>query len=91
MKRKMLPIGYEDIKTIIDKNLYFIDKSLLVEEVLNQGGQTILLTRPRRFGKTLNLSVIRRFFEDERTEKGEKILQSAAAAKKYCGIWAGIL
>ncbi len=73
MKRKMLPIGYEDIKTIIDKNLYFIDKSLLVEEVLNQGGQTILLTRPRRFGKTLNLSVIRRFFEDERTEKGEKI------------------
>ena len=33
----MLPIGYEDIKTIIDKNLYFIDKSLLVEEVLNQG------------------------------------------------------
>ena len=73
MKRKMIPIGYEDFKEIIEKNMYFVDKSYLIQELLEHGGKVMLFTRPRRFGKTLNLSMIRRFFEDERTEKGEKI------------------
>ena len=73
MDRKKIPVGYEDIKEIIDRNLYFVDKSLMIKELLDGEGKVLLLTRPRRFGKTLNLSMIRRFFEDERTEKGEKI------------------
>ena len=73
MKKKIIPIGYEDFKELIDKNLYFVDKSLMIKELLDSAGKSILLTRPRRFGKTLNLSMLRRFFEDERTETGEKI------------------
>ena len=72
VEKKRIPIGYEDFKDIIDKNMYFVDKSLLIRQLLEEGGQTALITRPRQFGKTLNLSMIRRFFEDERTRKGEK-------------------
>ncbi len=73
MERKVIPIGYEDIKRMIDKNLYYVDKSLMIQELLDTGGQVSLLTRPRRFGKTLNQSMLRRFFEDERTQAGEKV------------------
>lgn len=72
-KRKGIPIGHEDFKEIVTKNCYFVDKTLLIQEILESGAKTTLLTRPRRFGKTLNLSMLRRFFEDERTERGEKI------------------
>lgn len=72
-KRKEIPIGHEDFKEIVTKNCYFVDKTLLIQELLESGAKTTLLTRPRRFGKTLNLSMLRRFFEDERTERGEKI------------------
>ena len=61
MERKVIPIGYEDIREIIDKNLYYVDKSLLIRELLDSGGKVSLVTRPRRFGKTLNLSMLRRF------------------------------
>ena len=73
MDRKRIPVGYEDIKRVIDEGLYFVDKSLMIKELLDGAAMVLLLTRPRRFGKTLNLSMLRRFFEDERTEKGEKI------------------
>ncbi|MBQ8563977.1 MAG: AAA family ATPase [Firmicutes bacterium] len=73
MKKKRIPIGYEDFKQLIENELYFVDKSLLIQQLLDVGGHTTLITRPRRFGKTLNLSMIRRFFEDEYTEQGEKI------------------
>ncbi|MCI9596053.1 MAG: AAA family ATPase [Firmicutes bacterium] len=72
-KRKGIPIGHEDFKEIVTKNCYFVDKTLLIQELFESGAKTTLLTRPRRFGKTLNLSMLRRFFEDERTERGEKI------------------
>lgn len=73
MERKAIPVGYEDIKRIIDENLYLVDKSFLIKELLDGAAMVTLLSRPRRFGKTLNLSMLRRFFEDERTEQGEKI------------------
>lgn len=72
-KRKGIPIGHEDFKRIINEDCYFVDKTLLIEELLESKAQTTLLTRPRRFGKTLNLSMLRRFFEDERTQQGERI------------------
>lgn len=91
MDKKKIPVGYEDIKELIDKNLYFVDKSLMISELLDGAGKVTLLTRPRRFGKTLNLSMLRRFFEDERTEQGEKLdnsyifeeLQISRRGEKY--------
>lgn len=60
---KVIPIGYEDIKGIIDRNLYYVDKSLMIKDLVDSAASVNLFTRPRRFGKTLNLSMIRRFFE----------------------------
>ena len=60
---KALPIGIEDFKEMIDKDYYFVDKSLLIRELLEKKTKVCLITRPRRFGKTLNMSMIRRFFE----------------------------
>ena len=60
--KKTMPIGYEDIREIIDKDLYYVDKSMMIKELLDNGGKVNLFTRPRRFGKTLNMSMIRRFF-----------------------------
>ncbi len=73
MKKMIPPVGYEDLKEIIEKGLYYVDKSLMIRELLDSAGKVTLLTRPRRFGKTLNLSMIRRFFEDERNIHGERI------------------
>src|SRR3990167_6708078 len=57
-----LPIGYSDFKKIIDEGFEFVDKSLLINEVINDG-EVVLITRPRRFGKTVNMSMLRYFFE----------------------------
>ena len=70
--RKKISIGMEDFKEIIDKNGYFVDKTLMIRELIESNAKVTLFTRPRRFGKTLNQSMIRRFFEDELNERGEK-------------------
>ena len=72
-KLKKIAIGVEDFKEIIDKDGYFVDKTLMIEKLIESRAKVTLFTRPRRFGKTLNQFMIRRFFEDERTEKGEKV------------------
>lgn len=72
-KRKGLSIGVEDIREIIDKNGYLVDKTRMIQALLESNEKVLLFTRPRRFGKTLNQSMFRRFFEDERTEKGEAV------------------
>ena len=72
-KKKKISIGVEDFKRIIEDDGYFVDKTLLIKELIESGVQVTLFTRPRRFGKTLNQFMIRRFFEDEITETGEKI------------------
>jgi hypothetical protein len=62
MKRK-LPIGISDFNEVIEGNYYYIDKSLLIRELIDSGSKSVLLPRPRRFGKTLNLSMLRYFYE----------------------------
>lgn len=71
--QKAVAIGFEDIKEIIDKNRYYVDKTYMIRGLLDRGGKVNLFTRPRRFGKTLNLSMIRRFFEQEISFDGKKI------------------
>ena len=72
-KKKGIFTGVEDFKKLIDDNGYLVDKTLLIKELLEKKAMVTLFTRPRRFGKTLNQSRIRRFFEDEITEQGERI------------------
>ena len=72
-KFKKISIGVEDFKEIIDKDGYFVDKTLMIKKLIESQAKVTLFTRPRRFGKTLNQFMIRRFFEDEITEKGEEV------------------
>ena len=60
---KKLPIGISDFKEIRIQNYYFVDKSLFIKEIIEENAEVILLPRPRRFGKTLNLSILKYFFE----------------------------
>ena len=64
---KSLPIGISDYKEVVTKDYYFVDKTLLIQELLDIKYKVYLLCRPRRFGKTLNLSMLKYFFE--KTEK----------------------
>ena len=70
---KKIGIGYEEYREFIDENLYYVDKTMLVRDVLERGGKVTLLTRPRRFGKTLGLSMLRTFFERELDADGNVI------------------
>ncbi len=70
---KRIPIGVEFYKQIIDKDYYYIDKTLLIRDILEMGALVSLFTRPRRFGKTLALSMLQTFFEDERDAQGNEI------------------
>lgn len=60
---KGIPIGEDDFKKIIQGNGYFVDKSLFIKEIIDDFSTVKLITRPRRFGKTLNLSMLKYFFE----------------------------
>ena len=73
IRKKQIAIGVEDFKEIIDKGAYFVDKTLMIKKLIEGQAKVTLFTRPRRFGKTLNQLMIRRFFENEITEKGEKV------------------
>ena len=63
MAWKPLPIGVDDFKDLIKNKYFFIDKTLFIKELLDMKGKVNLFTRPRRFGKTLNMSMLRYFFE----------------------------
>ncbi|MCP4153155.1 MAG: AAA family ATPase, partial [bacterium] len=62
-KQKKLPVGISDFKKIIEGNYLYVDKTLFIKEVLDRGDDIILLPRPRRFGKTLNLSMLKYFYD----------------------------
>ena len=63
---KLIPTGIENFKTMIDKNAYYVDKTNLIADILNE--QVVLYTRPRRFGKTLNMSMLYYFFSIKEKE-----------------------
>ena len=58
-----LPVGIENFREIRENGFYYIDKTKLIEQLLEQWGKVSLFTRPRRFGKSLNMSMLRCFFE----------------------------
>ena len=61
--KKPISIGVSDFKKLIDEDFLYIDKSLLIKKLREKGSEVALISRPRRFGKTLNLSMLRYFFE----------------------------
>jgi hypothetical protein len=63
MKMKKLPVGVSDFKDIVTDNYYYVDKTLFIKEVLDKGDKILLIPRPRRFGKTLNLSMLKYFYD----------------------------
>ena len=67
-EKKRLPVGVENFEQIINDNYYYVDKTGLISELLRNGGMVNLFTRPRRFGKTLNMSMLEHFFSIEREQ-----------------------
>lgn len=67
-----LPIGIENFEEIYSREFYYIDKTLLVKELMDKGAKVSLFTRPRRFGKTLTLSMLQYYFEDAYDVRGNK-------------------
>lgn len=84
----MLPTGIEDFKEIRTDGYYYVDKTALIEQVLDKRSKVTLFTRPRRFGKTLNMSMLRYFFEtgtDSKLFNELYISQNAELCEKYMG------
>ena len=82
--KKPLPIGIDDFKTIIEEDYYYADKTKMIESLLDDGAGVILFTRPRRFGKTLNMSMLNYFFNLKKKEENRKLFENLYISKsKY--------
>ena len=69
MKKKRLPIGVSDFRKLRENNYYYVDKSHFIREIIEASAEIILLPRPRRFGKTLNLNMLKVFFEKDQNDE----------------------
>ena len=88
MVRKKLPIGIENFEEFSSEEFYYVDKTLFIKELLQNWGKVNLFTRPRRFGKSLNMSMLKCFFEtgsDPALFEGLKIMQEKDLCEKYMG------
>jgi hypothetical protein len=88
MERKPLPVGVDDYKKLIEEGYYNVDKSLIIKELLDKKAEVTLIPRPRRFGKTLNMSMLRYFFEitdEDRTHlfKHKKVWKYESCQKHF--------
>ena len=72
---KRLAIGLSDFKELIEEDFYYFDKTNFIEEVIKDGAKVKLFTRPRRFGKTLNMSMLKYFFDIEKREENRKLFK----------------
>ena len=72
---KRIPIGLSDFKHLIEEDFYYFDKTKFIDEIIQDGAQVKLFTRPRRFGKTLNMSMLKYFFDIKEVEKNKKLFK----------------
>ena len=72
---KRIPIGLSDFKELIEENYYYFDKTKFIDEIIKDGAKVKLFTRPRRFGKTLNMSMLKYFFDVENKEENRKLFK----------------
>ena len=80
-KKKKLPIGLSDFKEIIEYDYYYFDKTKFIEKILEERSKVKLFTRPRRFGKTLNMSMLRYFFDVKNKEENKKLFEGLNISK----------
>ena len=88
MKRKKLPVGIENFEEFFTEDFYYVDKTMFIAELLQNWGKVNLFTRPRRFGKSLNMSMLKCFFEigcDQTLFHGLKIEQEKRLCEEYMG------
>ena len=86
--KKKLPIGVDDFEKLIRQEFYYADKTKMIAELLYNWGEVNLFTRPRRFGKSLNMSMLKAFFEietDRTLFEGLDILKEPELCEKYMG------
>ena len=72
---KRIPIGLSDFKELIEENFYYFDKTKFIDEIVKDGAKVKLFTRPRRFGKTLNMSMLKYFFDIKESEENRKLFK----------------
>ena len=87
-EKKRLPVGLDNFEQIIKDNYYYVDKTRLISELLRNGGMVNLFTRPRRFGKTLNMSMLKHFFSiegDQSIFEGLEISKDTKLCEEYMG------
>ena len=70
---KKIPIGVDDFKKLIENNAYYIDKTKFIADILDDAAEVKLFTRPRRFGKTLNMSTLKYFFDIQNANENRKL------------------
>ena len=81
---KRLAIGVDDFKEIIKEDFYYIDKTKFIEDILEDGSKVKLLNRPRRFGKTINMTTLKYFFDIKNAEENRKLFNNLYIEKsKY--------
>lgn len=88
MRKQKLPTGIDNFKKLRNSGYYYIDKTSLIEQILNNGSEVTLFTRPRRFGKSLNMSMLQNFFEvgtDPELFKGLYISKNTEICEQYMG------
>ena len=86
--KKKLPVGIENFREFFTEDLYYVDKTMFIKDLLQNWGKVNLFTRPRRFGKSLNISMLKYFFEigsDTSCFDGLKIMQEKALCEEYMG------
>lgn len=86
--RKKLPVGIESFEEIVTEGFYYVDKTEMIKDLVYKWGKVNLFTRPRRFGKSLNMSMLKSFFEigcNESLFEGMNILKEPSICKEYMG------
>ncbi len=85
---KRIGIGLSDFKHLIEEDFYYFDKTKFIDEVIKDGAQVKLFTRPRRFGKTLNMSMLKYFFDVKNGTKAMTEINLISCNSATCEVFA---
>ena len=80
-KKVKLPVGISDFRDVIENNYYYFDKTKFIENILEDGSKVKLFTRPRRFGKTLNISMLKYFFNVKNEDENKELFENLEISK----------
>ncbi len=82
--KKIIPVGVDSFEKIIDGNYYYVDKTGFVKDIIDKSAEVTLITRPRRFGKTINMLMLKSFFEISQDSKRSFFEQLSIGQHAYC-------